>query len=38
MRINGNGQHLLNRVGKISYIRDYVIPEKIMAKSIIFIV
>jgi len=28
MRINGNGQDHLNRVGKISYIKHYVIPEK----------
>ena len=28
MQINGNGQHYLNRVGKISYIKHYVIPEK----------
>jgi hypothetical protein len=29
MRINGNGQDRLSRVGKIrSYIRHYVIPEK----------
>lgn len=28
MRINGNGQDILNRVGKVSYIRHDVIPEK----------
>jgi len=28
MRINGNGQDPLNRIGKISYIRHYVIPEQ----------
>ena len=28
MRINGNGQDPLNRIGKISYINHYVIPEK----------
>jgi len=28
MRINGNGQDIVNRVGKVSYIRHYVIPEK----------
>ncbi len=27
-RINGNGQGFLDIVGKISYIRHYVIPEK----------
>ena len=27
MRINGNGQDSLNRIGKISYIKDYVIPQ-----------
>ncbi len=27
-RINGNGQDPLNRIGKISYIRHNVIPEK----------
>jgi hypothetical protein len=28
MKINGNGQDPLNRIGKISYIRHDVIPEK----------
>lgn len=28
MRINGNGEDILNPVGKVSYIRHYVIPEK----------
>jgi hypothetical protein len=28
MRMNGNGQDILNRVGKVSYIRHDVIPEK----------
>ena len=28
MRINGNGEDILNRVGKVSYIKHYVIPEK----------
>jgi hypothetical protein len=28
MRINGNGQDPLNRIGKISYIKHYVIPEQ----------
>jgi hypothetical protein len=28
MSLNGNGQDPLNRVGKVSYIRHYVIPEK----------
>ena len=28
MRINGNGQDILNRVGKVSYIRHYVVPEQ----------
>ena len=28
MRINGNGQDSLNRIGKVSYIRHCVIPEK----------
>ena len=28
MRINGNGQDPLNRIGKISYIKHDVIPEK----------
>jgi hypothetical protein len=28
MRINGNGKDPLNRVGKISYIKHYVIPEQ----------
>jgi hypothetical protein len=28
MRINGNGQDPLNRIGKISYIRHDVIPEQ----------
>ena len=28
MRINGEDQDPLNRIGKISYIRHYVIPEK----------
>ena len=27
-RINGEGQDPLNRVGKVSYLRHYVIPEK----------
>ena len=28
MRINGDGQDYLNRIGKVSYIKHYVIPEK----------
>lgn len=28
MRINGNGQDYLNRVGKVSYLRHYFIPEQ----------
>jgi hypothetical protein len=28
MRINGEGQDPLNRIGKISYLRHYVIPEQ----------
>jgi len=28
MRINGNGQDPLNRIGKVSYIKHEVIPEK----------
>lgn len=27
-RINGEGQDLLNRIGKVSYLRHYVIPEQ----------
>ena len=26
--LNGKGQDLLNRIGKISYLKHYVIPEK----------
>ena len=33
MKINGNGQDILNRIGKISYIRHYVIPEKNNSKE-----
>jgi len=28
MKINGDGKDYLNRIGKVSYIRHYVIPEK----------
>jgi hypothetical protein len=28
IKINGNGQDNLNRVGKVSYLRHYVIPEQ----------
>ena len=28
IRINGNGQDHMNRIGKVSYIKHYVIPEK----------
>ena len=28
MRINGNGQDYLNRIGKVSYLRHYIIPEQ----------
>jgi hypothetical protein len=28
MGINGNGQDYLNRIGKVTYIRHYVIPEQ----------
>ena len=27
-RINGEGQDLLNRIGKVSYLKHYVIPEQ----------
>ena len=28
MRINGNGQDYLKRIGKVSYLRHFVIPEQ----------
>ena len=28
MKINGDGQDYLNRIGKVSYLRHYVIPEQ----------
>lgn len=28
MRINGNGQDYWNRIGKVNYLKHYVIPEK----------
>ena len=28
MRINGNGQDYLKRIGKVSYLRHYIIPEQ----------
>ena len=28
MKINGDGKDYLNRIGKVSYIRHYVVPEK----------
>ena len=28
MRINGCGQDYLNRIGKVSYLRHYIIPEQ----------
>ena len=28
MKINGNGQDYLNRIGKVSYLRHYIIPEQ----------
>jgi hypothetical protein len=28
MKINGNRQDYLNRIGKVSYLRDYIIPEQ----------
>jgi len=38
MKINSDGKDYLNRIGKVSYIKHYVIPEKIMVKNIMFIV
>ena len=32
-RINGEGQDPLNRIGKISYLRHYVIPEQNIGKE-----